>query len=137
MHEFEKPNVVASGGIHIGKNFFRSFQATRPFGKIELYQNEVVLKVQYIPKLILRLFRWAGNIPFMIGTYKDFPEEIILKYSEITGYYHTNYGISGVGIRIYHNNLNYPPFLYFRAKNKDASDIIGDFKKMGLQYRDQ
>ena len=101
MNEFGQPIIEATGGIYIGRNFFRSFQATRPFGKIELYQGVVILKVQFIPRFILRLFQWAGKIPFMIGIYKNFPEKIILPYSDIVSYTQTNSStIMGCGIRL-------------------------------------
>jgi hypothetical protein len=136
LDKLEYPAVVASGSIFIGKNFFRAFQATRPFGKIELYDNNLVLSVQFIPRVILRLFRWAGNIPFMIGTYKNFPDKIVLKYSDLTGYTQTNYStFSGCAIRLFHNNPEYPPFLYFRARNKEANAIITYLKSKNVPYK--
>jgi hypothetical protein len=136
LNKPESPAVVASGGILIGKNFFRAFQATSPFGKIELYDKNLVLSIQFIPRFILRFFRWAGNIRFMIGTYKNFPDRIVLNYPELTGYTQTSYSsFSGCAIRLFHNNPAYPPFLYFRAKSQDASAIINYLKNHNVPYK--
>jgi len=45
MEQFEKPIIEATGGIHIGKNFMMSFQASWPFGKIKIYQNHIILRL--------------------------------------------------------------------------------------------
>ncbi len=37
----QKPIIEAMGGIHIGRSFMKSFQASWPFGKIEVYQDYI------------------------------------------------------------------------------------------------
>jgi hypothetical protein len=72
----------------------------------------------------------------MIGTYKNFPSRIVLKYSDLTGYTQTDYSaFSGCAIRLFHNNPEYPPFLYFKAKNEDATAIITYLKKHNVPYK--
>lgn len=115
----KKPLIEATGGIHIGKNFFESFQASWPFGKIEVYEDMVVLKVQYIPDFILKIFEWSAKFPGpTIGSYKEIPKEIYLRYNEIRGYKERDMKIMGYGITFVHRNNKYPPFLQIWVSKK-------------------
>jgi len=78
MEQFEKPMIEATGGIHIGETFMRSFQASWPFGKIEIYQDNIILKIQYIPNFILRLFQLANKSLGIMGEHKTILKEIKL-----------------------------------------------------------
>ena len=71
MEQIEKPIIEASGEIHIGETFTRSFQASWPFGKIEIYQNNIILRVQYIPNFVLQFFQLMGKFSGIMKSYKN------------------------------------------------------------------
>ncbi len=132
MEQFKKPIIEATGGIHIGKTFMMSFQASWPFGKIEIYQDSVILKVQYIPNFILHLFQLAGKFPGMMGAYKDIPKEIKISYPDIRGYKEKNAWIMGYGVTIIHNNNQYAPFLQVWISKNKAKKIISYLNNKGI-----
>ncbi|MCK5477115.1 MAG: hypothetical protein KAI55_04300 [Candidatus Aenigmarchaeota archaeon] len=132
MEQFEKPIVEATGGIHIGETFVKSFQASWPFGKIEIYQDSIVLKVQYVPNFILLFFQWIGKFFGMLGAYKDISKEIKLVYTDIKGYNEKNAWIMGYGITIIHTNKQYAPFLQVWISKNKAKTIIGHFNNRGI-----
>ena len=132
MKQFNKPIIEATGGIHIGKTFVRSFQASWPFGKIEIYQDNIVLKVQYVPSLILRLFQLVGKLPGMVGSYKKIPKVIQLQYNEIKGYKEKDLSIGGYGITIIHTNDQQAPFLQVWILKNKAEEIINYLNNKGI-----
>ena len=132
MEQFEKPIVEATGGIHIGETFVKSFQASWPFGKIEIYQDSIVLKVQYVPNFILLFFQWIGKFFGMLGAYKDISKEIKLVYTDIKGYNEKNAWIMGYGITIIHTNKQYAPFLQVWISKNKAKTIISHFNNRGI-----
>ena len=125
MKQFEKPIVEVTGGIHIGKNFMMSFQASWPFGKIEIYQDNIILKIQYIPNFILRFFQLISKL---IGACKNIPREIELAYTDIRGYRKNMLG----GITIIHVNDQYAPFLQIWVSKNKAEKIISHFNSKGI-----
>ena len=60
LEKTKKPLIEATGGIHIGESFMKSYQATWPFAKIEIYDDIIMLKLQYTPNFILKLFELFG-----------------------------------------------------------------------------
>ena len=124
--QFKKSLIKATGGIHIGHSFMKSFQASWPFGRIDVYDDRIVLKVQYIPNFILKLFKAFGRLSRpTIGSYKDVPKEIYLQYDEIKGYKEGDAKILGYGITFVHTNNQYPPFLQVWISKNKAKEIIG------------
>ncbi len=134
MLQSNEPLFEAVGGIHIGESFIKSFQASKPYGKIEVYQDKIVLKIQYISDSVLRMFEMAGRIPFMPGTYKYIPREIELPYAFLEGYKKINRGILGYyGINFIHLDNRLPPFLQIWLRKKDASQVIYYLDTIGLR----
>jgi len=123
----EKPLFETTGGIHIGDDFMRSFQASWPFGKIEIYEDRIVLKVQYLPDFVLNLFRMFGKLPGMLGAHESIPTTITLRYEEVSGYKETNASFMGYGITFKHTNIQYPPFLQFWALWKGKGKVIVNY----------
>jgi hypothetical protein len=132
MKKSEKPIIEVTGGIHVGKTFMKSFQASWPFGKIEIYSDNIVLRIQYIPNFILRLFQTMGKLPNMVGTYKNIPNEITLTYSDIKGYKEKSAGIMGYDITILHANDQQAPFLQIWVSKSKALKIIEYFNNNGI-----
>ena len=130
--KFNTPIIDAVGGIHIGNNFMQSFAASWPFGRIEIYEDKLTLKVQYVPDFLLKIYELAGKFPFMMGAYKEIPKEIYLKYNEIKGYKEKNLSILGYGITFVHNNSQYAPFLQVWVWKKNAQKIIEYLNKKGI-----
>ncbi len=130
------PIIQATGGMHIGKSFLMSFQVSWPFGKIEVYEDRIVLRFQYLPDFVLRIFEWAGKIPKMIGSYRDIPKKIELTYDQIKGYKEKDLKAAGYGIAIIHTNNQQAPFLQFWASKDKAKKIIGYLNKQGIYHQD-
>jgi hypothetical protein len=124
MLQLPEPLFEAVGGIHIGGDFINSFQASRPFGKIEVYQDRVVLKIENVSDQGLGMFRLLGKIPFIPGTYKDIPREIDLPFELIKGYKKINLGPLGHGITFLHSEQTIPPFLQIWLRKKDWKKVI-------------
>ncbi len=132
LEKTKKPLIEATGGIHIGESFMKSFQASWPFGKIEIYEDIIVLKVQYTPNFILELFKLAGKLPGMIGAHKEIPKEIHLQDNEIKGYKEKDAKIMGYGITFIHTNNQYPPFLQIWISKNKAKEVIGYLNNKGI-----
>lgn len=131
MKQLEKPIIKATGGIHIGKTFLRSFQFSWPFGKVEVYEDGIILKVQYIRNYTVIFFQLISAFfpktmkAYVGGELKDIQKDIKLPYSDIKGYYKRDIGIAGPGIRIIHTNSQYAPFLQVWIFKNKARAIIG------------
>ena len=135
MANGEKPWIEAIGGIHVGKSFLKSFQATWPFGKIEVYEDHILLKIQYVPGFFLRLFERMDSFPAMMGTYNNIPYRIELKYSDIKAFKETNAFIWGYGLTFIHKDEESAPFLQvWIAKNK-AKKIIERLNQNNIFYQ--
>ena len=132
MEQFEKPIIEATGGIHIGVSFIRSFQASWPLGKIEIYQDYLILRVQYVPNFILCFFQLIGKFPGMMGAYKNIPKEIKLTYANIKGYKEKNAWIGGYGITINHTDNQQAPFLQVWISKSKAKNIISFLNNNGI-----
>jgi hypothetical protein len=126
MGNDEKPLIEASGGIHIGRSFLKSFQASWPFGKIEVYDDYLVLKIQYLPGFILRWFEKADKFPAMMGTYNDIPDRIRLNYTDIKYYKEKDLSALGYGLTFVHRDEESAPFLQIWI-SKDTAKKITDF----------
>ena len=124
----EKPAWEATGGIHIGKSFMQSFQATWPFGRIEVFSDRILLKIQYVPGIFLKLFEKMGHLPAIMGTYKDIPDRIELNFSEINSYREIDAWFLGKGITFVHIDERAAPFLQFwflsREQAKKMSELL-------------
>ena len=123
MGNDEKPLIEASGGIHIGRTFLKSFQASWPFGKIEVYDDYLLLKIQYLPGFILRWFEKADKFPAMMGTYNDIPDRIKLKYTDINSYKEKDLSALGYGLTFIHKDEKSAPFLQVWISKEKAAEI--------------
>ena len=128
MKQFKKPIIKATGSIHIGETFMMSLQASWPFGKIEIYQDHIFLRVQYIPNLILYLFQ------LLIG--ENISKGIRLSYSDISGYKEKNAWIMGYGITIIHVDNQHTPFLQIWISKNKAKKIISYLNSKNIYKKD-
>ena len=125
MEQFEKPIIEATGGIHLAEKLMSYFRATWPLGKIEIYQDYIILKVQYVPNFILHFIQLIVNFSRTVGAHKSIPKEIKLSYDDIKGYKETNASsIIKYGITIIHTNNQYAPFLRVWLFKYKAKKII-------------
>jgi hypothetical protein len=131
MKQSKKPVIEATGGIHIGKSFIISFQASWPFGKIEIYDDRIVLQIQYLPDFILRLFQLASKIPMMMA-YKNIPRKIEFTYDKIKSYKYKNASTAGQGITIIHTDPEKAPFIQVWVSRKKAKEIINYFNNKNI-----
>ena len=110
-----KPVFESVGGIHFGTNAFFCFNATWPFGKIEIYNEEILMHVQYLPEFLLRFFFWPR--------YKVF--KVRLPYQKIKSFKAINWFIFGRGVRFKHDSSEYPPYIVFWAiRKRDQKKIM-------------
>ncbi|MEK6872376.1 MAG: hypothetical protein AABX16_05730, partial [Nanoarchaeota archaeon] len=136
----EKILFKSIGSIWIGESYLHSFSASWPFGKIEIYKNKLILRIQYFPDFILEnLFTKKEAIP---GTYKKIPKKIVLYYDDIIGYQEKKipllWHLLGFGVRFIHKNKNYPPFIemaFFGNKSQKIINFLIDNHKRELEGR--
>lgn len=121
--EQPKSIIEAIGQINIGKTFVGSFCATWPFGKIEVYQDSVILKVR-------RISNFSYGTKF-IGTLKELNGMKLLN-NDIKGYKGINILSLVCGIIIIHINNKYPPFLQIWISKNKAQKIIEHFNSVGI-----
>ncbi|MDP3697840.1 MAG: hypothetical protein Q8R55_07605 [Candidatus Taylorbacteria bacterium] len=117
----KKSLLEATGGIWIGNYLYFCFQASSPFGKIEVYEDEVIFRIQNLPKLFIKSFELFGKITFL---FSNLPKEIHLPYTNIQRFKTTNLGPLGYGIRFIHNIDQYPPVLIIWIWPTQAEEVI-------------
>jgi hypothetical protein len=137
MEQFKNPIIDATGGIHIGETFMRSFQASWPFGKIEIYEDYIILKIQHVPAFLIKLFELHAKVTNKLflpswGSSQKIPKEINLSYSDIQGFKEKDAWIMGYGITIIHTNNKYPLFLQVWISKNKAKIIIRYFNNRGI-----
>jgi hypothetical protein len=110
----------------------KSFQASWPFGKIEVYDDYLMLKIQYLPGFILRWFEKADKFPAMMGTYNDIPDRIELKYTDINSYKEKDLSALGYGLTFIHKDEESAPFLQVWISKGTAKKIVELLNQKGI-----
>lgn len=97
----------ATGGIWLG-----DFVASAPFGKIELYDREVIFKIQYLPDWLFRLLR---------KLYVD--RETVLPFEKIKSFQIINMWILGHGVRFIRNENQFPYVITVWLRKRKATKL--------------
>lgn len=141
MEQLGKLIIQATGGIYIGETFFRSFRCTWPFAKIKIYEDSIILKVQYVQSFtfaFLQLMRklFPKMMEVYIGRDRDSTnilKDIKLSYSDIKGYKKQDFGLPlGHSITIVHTNNQYSPFLQVWVSKNKSRAIVRYLNSRGI-----
>lgn len=118
----------ATGGLKVGESFIYSAQATWPFGKIEMYEDKLILSFD-MPQVALQ--RFARGVYRPKNKFSKIPQKIVLSYKDIIGYRSLNVPIVslilGKVLLIVHKNKRYPPYIniiLFGGKTKKVMHIL-------------